>query len=66
MEKKSDIRLVCSRETGKVYRVVREYKYTLMVVAAWKKSGYPFTLPKSCFCDLTHSFNSPEKNMTQQ
>lgn len=44
---------VKSRDTGKVYRVIREYKYTVLVTPAWKKSGIPFTLPKTAF-DLTH------------
>ena len=45
---------VRSRETGKVYRVLREYKYTILVTPAWLKRGYKMTLPKTAF-DLTHT-----------
>ena len=38
--------IVVSRDTGKRYRVIREYRYTLLVKPAWKKSGYPFTLSR--------------------
>lgn len=44
---------VKSRETGKVYRVIREYRHTLLVTPAWLKRGYKMTLPKTAF-DLTH------------
>ena len=44
---------VRSRETGKVYRVIREYKYTVLVSPAWLKHGYKMTMPKSAF-DITH------------
>lgn len=44
---------VRSRETGKVYRVLRAYRYTLLVTPAWLKRGYKMTLPKTAF-DLTH------------
>ncbi len=50
---------VRSRETGKVYRVLRAYKYTLYVTPAWLQHGYKMTLPKSAF-DLTHTCNNPE------
>lgn len=40
-------KIVKSRDTGKKYRVVREYKYTLRVVAAWKKNGLPFTIDRA-------------------
>lgn len=45
---------VRSRETGKVYRVLRAYRYTLLVTPAWLKRGYKMTLPKTAF-DLTHT-----------
>lgn len=40
---------VKSRETGKVYHVIREYRNTLMVTPAWRKHGYQMTMPKSAF-----------------
>ena len=32
-------KIVKSRETGKTYRVVREYKNQLLVAPAWKSTG---------------------------
>lgn len=46
---------VKSRETGKVYRVIREYKHTLMVTPAWRKHGYKMTMPKTDFYPYTHT-----------
>ena len=43
---------VKSRETGKVYRVIREYRNTLMVTPAWRKHGYKMTMPKTAFYPL--------------
>lgn len=40
---------VKSRDTGKVYRVIREYRYTLLVTPAWLKHGYRMTMPKAAF-----------------
>ena len=40
-------KFVKSRDTGKTYRVVREYKHILRVVAAWKKHGQQFTIDRS-------------------
>lgn len=40
-------KIVKSRDTGKTYRVVREYKHTIRVVAAWKKNGLPFTIDRA-------------------
>lgn len=40
---------VKSRETGKVYRVLRAYRYTLLVTPAWLKHGYKMTMPKTAF-----------------
>ena len=42
-------KIVKSRETGKLYRVVREYNNQLLVAPAWKKHGTPFTLPRIAF-----------------
>ena len=42
-------RIVVSRDTGKRYRVIREYRHTLLVRPAWKQGGLPFTLPRECF-----------------
>lgn len=41
--------IVRSKDTGKLYRVIREYAFTLMVTAADKKRSIPFTLPKTSF-----------------
>lgn len=43
---------VRSRETGKVYRVIREYRHCLMVTPADKKRATPFTLPRSAFIGI--------------
>lgn len=51
---------VKSRETGKLYIVVREYRHSLLVRPAWKNSGLPFTLPKSAFIFPTP--NNPEQH----
>lgn len=40
-------KFVKSRDTGKTYRVVREYKHTIRIVAAWKKNGIPFTIDRA-------------------
>lgn len=50
-KKKDSAASVKSRETGKVYYVVREYKTCLLVRPSWKKGGLPFTLPKSAFAN---------------
>lgn len=59
----SENRIVRSRETKKLYRVVKEYKYTLLVAPAWKKSGIPFTLPKTSFELYPTNASSPETTM---
>lgn len=51
---------VRSRETGKVYRVIREYRNTLMVTPAWRKHGYSMTMPKTAFEPINPHPNSPE------
>lgn len=40
-------KIVKSRDTGKTYRVVREYKNLLLVVPTWKKHGQQFTIDRS-------------------
>lgn len=51
---------VKSRETGKVYRVVRSYRNSLLVTPAWRKHGYKMTMPKSAFLEFNPHPNSPE------
>lgn len=53
---------VKSRDTGKVYRVIREYRNMLLVTPAWKKSGIPFTLPKTSFEAINPPTNNPKNN----
>ena len=55
---------VKSRDTGKVYRVIRKYKHTLLVTPAWLKRGYKMTLPKTAF-DLAHLLTARRKTMTK-
>lgn len=40
---------VISRETGKRYTVIREYRHTLLVKPAWKRGGFPMTMPREAF-----------------
>ena len=40
---------VISRETGKRYTVLREYRDKLMVRPAWKRGGFLMTMPRSAF-----------------
>ena len=47
MNNSTSPKIVKSRDTGKTYRVVREYKNLLLVVPAWKKSGHPFTIDRA-------------------
>lgn len=42
-------KIVKSRDTGKPYRVIREYKHQLLVAPAWKKRGLPFTMSREAF-----------------
>ena len=39
-------KMMMSKETGQVYRVIREYKHLVMVKPADRKWALPFSLPK--------------------
>lgn len=54
---------VRSRETGKVYRVIREYRHVLMVTPAWRKHGYSMTLPKTAFFEFNPQPTTRSKTM---
>lgn len=52
MHKKKEYRIVRSSETGKQYRVLREYRNCLLVTPADRKRTIPFTMPRSSFVGI--------------